>query len=100
MVNYEKGDTIRFRITTKDFDGATITPTSGPTCKIFKATGEELLTTLTVTSYGTGQYEGFYEIPSTITRYGDSTVLYAEWAWTYTSKNFIERTSFSVITVS
>ena len=97
---YEKGDTLRFRITTKDFDGNVITPTATPVAKLYKTENETLLNTLAVDNIGTGQYETYYEIPGDFVIYPASIDLYFEWSWSYQSRNFVERTIFRVVTIN
>ena len=97
---YEKGDTLRFRITTKDFDGNVITPTATPIAKLYKLENETLLNTLTVDNIGTGQYETYYEIPGDFVVYPATIDLYFEWTWSYGGRNFVERTIFRVVLAS
>ena len=96
---YEKGDTLRFRLTTKDFDANVITPEALPIAKIYQASGETLLTSSSVDNIGTGQYETYYAIPNDMVIYPASVDLYIEWNWSTGSRNFVQRTIFRVVTV-
>jgi len=118
LPSFERGTTIRSRLTTKDFDGNIITPTGTPTCTIFNADNPtESIATLTVAPYGTGLYQARWKIPSDLkvgvprtvrcTKCGNTItvsedagkIYYFEWSWVWDGDTFVERVPFKVLVV-
>jgi len=110
---FERGTTPRFRLATKDYEGNLVTPAGTPTCKVFDLTDPgNLLATLTVIPYGTGLYEAYWKIPDNLDVSGhtvicpkcgnvinDNKICYAEWAWSWDNKDFVERAPFQVVII-
>jgi len=110
---FEGGTTPRFRLATKDYEGSPVTPTQGPTCKIFDLTDPTSpLASLTITPYGAGLYEAYWKIPESLdveghavtcpkcgTVIADYKICYAEWSWTWDGKEFVERAPFKVVII-
>lgn len=103
MTFFERGQPIRVRLTTKDFDGNVVIPTETPTCKIFNSDNpQDPIATLTVETYGTGQYQAYWAIPTDV-EIGKFVYLpklyYAEWSWKWEGFDLIERVPFNVLQV-
>jgi len=109
---FEKGTTIRFTIVTKNFEGNPITPTSTPTCKVFDLDDPgNPIATLNVSGTASS-YETYWNIPTNLPASGNpvtcpkcgyvinvNKIYYAEWAWIWDGKDFIERVPFDVVIV-
>ena len=92
-MDYIIGDTIRIKITIKDYDGEEVAPASAPVLAIYQLNDTALLTS-GVSTLTTGTTAQYYYDWTISTGLAENQRLIAVWAW----PNHVKRYPFNVIT--